>query len=118
MYNIELCLFCFTSDIFFLLHSTKSDGKLTSLDQYIKRMKSGQKDIFYITGTTKEQLEKSPFLERLIKKNYEVELNFYLQYSNSLLFIFLTCTPNKSIIFFNIIYSLLFPCTTFEYGAN
>ncbi|KAK1388544.1 endoplasmin-like [Heracleum sosnowskyi] len=52
--------------------STKSDGKLASLDQYIKRMKSGQKDIFYITGTTKEQLEKSPFLERLIKKNYEV----------------------------------------------
>ncbi|KAK6115196.1 hypothetical protein DH2020_007465 [Rehmannia glutinosa] len=52
--------------------TTKSDGKLTSLDQYISRMKSGQKDIFYITGTSKEQLEKSPFLERLIKKNYEV----------------------------------------------
>ncbi|KAK8551772.1 hypothetical protein V6N13_120207 [Hibiscus sabdariffa] len=52
--------------------STKSDGKLTSLDQYISRMKSGQKDIFYITGTSKEQLEKSPFLERLKKKNYEV----------------------------------------------
>ncbi|KAA8537510.1 hypothetical protein F0562_027118 [Nyssa sinensis] len=52
--------------------STKSDGKLTSLDQYIKRMKPGQKDIFYITGTNKEQLEKSPFLERLTKKNYEV----------------------------------------------
>ncbi|KAK7321809.1 hypothetical protein VNO77_32769 [Canavalia gladiata] len=52
--------------------STKSDGKLTSLDQYISRMKAGQKDIFYITGTSKEQLEKSPFLERLKKKNYEV----------------------------------------------
>ncbi|KAK1419733.1 hypothetical protein QVD17_29024 [Tagetes erecta] len=52
--------------------TTKSDGKLTSLDQYISRMKSGQKDIFYITGTSKEQLEKSPFLERLNKKNYEV----------------------------------------------
>ncbi|WOG97767.1 hypothetical protein DCAR_0417108 [Daucus carota subsp. sativus] len=52
--------------------STKSNGKLTSLDQYIKRMKSGQKDIFYLTGLSKEQLEKSPFLERLIKKNYEV----------------------------------------------
>ncbi|THF95850.1 endoplasmin homolog [Camellia sinensis] len=52
--------------------STKSGGKLTSLDQYISRMKKGQKDIFYITGTTKEQLEKSPFLERLTKKNYEV----------------------------------------------
>ncbi|KAE8704211.1 Endoplasmin-like protein [Hibiscus syriacus] len=52
--------------------STKSDGKLTSLDKYISRMKSGQKDIFYITGTSKEQLEKSPFLERLKKQNYEV----------------------------------------------
>ncbi|XP_020203654.1 endoplasmin homolog isoform X2 [Cajanus cajan] len=52
--------------------STKSEGKLTSLDQYISRMKSGQKDIFYITGTNKEQLEKSPFLERLKKKNFEV----------------------------------------------
>ncbi|KAH7567120.1 hypothetical protein JRO89_XS07G0020300 [Xanthoceras sorbifolium] len=52
--------------------STKSDGKLTSLDQYISRMKKGQKDIFYITGSSKEQLEKSPFLERLKKKSYEV----------------------------------------------
>ncbi|KAL9330433.1 hypothetical protein ACSQ67_000043 [Phaseolus vulgaris] len=52
--------------------STTSDGKLTSLDQYISRMKAGQKDIFYITGTNKEQLEKSPFLERLKKKNFEV----------------------------------------------
>ncbi|KAG8632337.1 endoplasmin homolog isoform X2 [Manihot esculenta] len=52
--------------------STKSEGKLTSLDQYISRMKSGQKDIFYITGVNKELLEKSPFLERLKKKGYEV----------------------------------------------
>ncbi|CAJ1972559.1 unnamed protein product [Sphenostylis stenocarpa] len=52
--------------------SSKSEGKLTSLDQYISRMKAGQKDIFYITGTSKEQLEKSPFLERLKKKNFEV----------------------------------------------
>lgn len=52
--------------------STRSGGKLTSLEQYISRMKSGQKDVFYITGSSKEQLEKSPFLERLTKKNYEV----------------------------------------------
>ncbi|KAL5072193.1 hypothetical protein RYX36_023080 [Vicia faba] len=52
--------------------TTKSEGKLTSLDQYITRMKAGQKDFFYITGTSKEQLENSPFLERLKKKNYEV----------------------------------------------
>ena len=56
--------------------SSKSDGKLISLDQYISRMKSGQKDIFYITGSSKEQLEKSPFLERLKKKNYEVNFNW------------------------------------------
>lgn len=56
-------------------YSTKSEGKLASLDQYISRMKPGQKDIFYLTGTIKEQLEKSPFLERLKKKGYEVKLN-------------------------------------------
>jgi len=52
--------------------SSKSDGKLVSLDEYISRMKAGQKDIFYLTGSSKEQLEKSPFLEQLTKKNYEV----------------------------------------------
>lgn len=76
-------------------------------------MKSGQKDIFYITGTTKEQLEKSPFLERLIKKNYEVELKFSTtKLLNSLLLIFFTNTPHKFFIFsenyLNIKYSLLF----------
>ncbi|KAJ1692631.1 hypothetical protein LUZ63_009329 [Rhynchospora breviuscula] len=52
--------------------TSKSDGKLIGLDEYMSRMKSGQSEIFYITGTSKEQLEKSPFLERLTKKNYEV----------------------------------------------
>ncbi|KAE8820566.1 Endoplasmin [Hordeum vulgare] len=51
--------------------SSKSDGKLVSLDEYISRMKSGQKDIFYLTISSKEQLEKSPFLEQLKNKNYE-----------------------------------------------
>ena len=55
--------------------STKSDGKLTSLDQYISRMKKGQKDIFYITETSKEQLEKSPFLERLKKEEFRGTVN-------------------------------------------
>ncbi|KAH9317797.1 hypothetical protein KI387_019566, partial [Taxus chinensis] len=52
--------------------STKSGDKLVSLDQYIARMRKDQKDIYYITGTNKEQLERSPFLEKLRKKNYEV----------------------------------------------
>lgn len=43
------------------------DGKLTLLDQYISRMKYGQKDILYIIGPNKEQLEKSLELDRLKK---------------------------------------------------
>lgn len=65
---LAIITFCYTS----LNCSTRSEGKLASLDEYISRMRPGQKDIFYITGTNKEQLEKSPFLERLTKKNYEV----------------------------------------------
>ncbi|KAH6558480.1 hypothetical protein KP509_1Z061800 [Ceratopteris richardii] len=53
-------------------HSTKSGDKLASLDQYITHMKPDQKDIYYITGSSKEQLENSPFLEQLEKKGYEV----------------------------------------------
>ena len=55
-----------------IVFSTKSGDKLASLDQYISRMKPNQKDIYYITGSNKEQLEKSPFLEQLKKKGYEV----------------------------------------------
>ncbi|KAJ7567594.1 hypothetical protein O6H91_02G154400 [Diphasiastrum complanatum] len=53
-------------------HSSKSGDKLASLDQYIARMKPKQKDIYYITGQDREQLERSPFLEKLKKKGYEV----------------------------------------------
>ncbi|CAM6094146.1 unnamed protein product [Calypogeia fissa] len=52
--------------------SSKSGDKLTSLEKYVSRMKDNQKQIYYITGQSKEQLEKSPFLEKLLKKGYEV----------------------------------------------
>jgi len=35
-------------------------------------MKEGQKDIFFITGETKAQVQNSPFIEGLKKKGYEV----------------------------------------------
>ena len=37
-------------------------------------MKAGQKQIYFISGESKEQLEQSPFVEKLLKKDYEVRL--------------------------------------------
>jgi len=55
-----------------LLRFTSSNGKLTSLAEYVERMKDKQESIFYIAGGSKEEVEKSPFVERLLKKGYEV----------------------------------------------
>jgi len=53
-------------------HSSNDDTKLTSLDEYMKRMKTDQANIFFIAGTNKDALAKSPFVERILKKGYEV----------------------------------------------
>jgi molecular chaperone HtpG len=53
-------------------YSSKSGETMTSLDDYIGRMSSEQKDIYYVTGETKKSVENSPFLEKLKKKGYEV----------------------------------------------
>merc|ERR1719474_1902192 len=47
-------------------------GDLTSLEDYIGRMKEKQEHIFYMAGGSMEEVTTSPFVERLLKKGYEV----------------------------------------------
>lgn len=53
--------------------STDSD-ELTTLPEYVERMKEGQEQIFYATGQSREQLLRSPHLEAFMVKGYEVLL--------------------------------------------
>jgi len=53
-------------------HTSKSGEDLISLKDYIQRMKEGQKDIFYITGESRQGVAQSPFIEALKRRGYEV----------------------------------------------
>lgn len=57
---------------FLRYNTSKSGEELISLKEYVSRMKEGQKDIFFITGESKQAINSSPFIEGLKKRNYEV----------------------------------------------
>ncbi|CAG4906426.1 unnamed protein product [Acidocella sp. C78] len=63
------------NDIAALARFRSTHGEeLTSLDDYIARMKDGQQDIYYITGEDPARLAASPQIEGLRAKGYEVLL--------------------------------------------
>ena len=46
-------------------------GKITSLADYVSRMVDGQKEIYYVLATNRENAETSPYYEGLKAKGYE-----------------------------------------------
>ncbi|ANY23741.1 molecular chaperone HtpG [Gordonia terrae] len=52
--------------------STHSEDELTTLADYIGRMKSGQETIYYMTGESRQQIVNSPHMEAFRAKGIEV----------------------------------------------
>ena len=52
--------------------TSKSDGDLISLDEYIENMQEGQSNIYYITSDSIKSIQGSPFLDYFKTKEYEV----------------------------------------------
>uniref|UniRef100_A0A1B0CNK5 Putative heat shock protein 90 n=1 Tax=Lutzomyia longipalpis TaxID=7200 RepID=A0A1B0CNK5_LUTLO len=52
--------------------SHTKDKEVTSLADYVSRMKPKQDHIFFIAGPGRTEVEKSPFVERLLTRGYEV----------------------------------------------
>uniref|UniRef100_A0A7S2MCM8 Histidine kinase/HSP90-like ATPase domain-containing protein n=2 Tax=Helicotheca tamesis TaxID=374047 RepID=A0A7S2MCM8_9STRA len=52
--------------------SKTENGKVISLKEYVDNMKEFQNDIFFISGLSKEEVEKSQFMEKFREKDIEV----------------------------------------------
>lgn len=55
-----------------LQFQSSTQKELTFLADYVSRMKPNQQYIYYVAGASEEEVQKSPFVERLSKKGYEV----------------------------------------------
>ncbi|MFJ8959618.1 molecular chaperone HtpG [Lentzea sp. NPDC102401] len=52
--------------------STNSADSMTTLAEYVSRMKDGQEHIYYMTGDSRTSVENSPHMEALRAKGFEV----------------------------------------------
>ncbi len=55
-----------------LMYESSKEGKYVSLSEYVSRMAEGQKDIYYASGTTVDEIKKLPVLDKVMDKGYEV----------------------------------------------
>lgn len=55
-----------------LLFYSSTEKKMVSLAEYVERMGEEQKDIYYIVGSSIEQIDRLPQMELLKDKKYEV----------------------------------------------
>ncbi len=55
-----------------IFQSSNDPEKLTTLKDYVSRMKEDQNEIFYLPGESREQVENSPHLETFKEKGVEV----------------------------------------------
>ncbi|HEY4103551.1 MAG TPA: molecular chaperone HtpG, partial [Polyangiaceae bacterium] len=53
-------------------YESSTETGLTTLAEYVSRMKSGQKAIYYATGSSRALLDSGPHLEALKQRGYEV----------------------------------------------
>lgn len=60
------------SKLLYFETSKNQTSELTSLDEYVGRMRPEQKDIYYLNAPTREAALNSPYLEAFTKKDVEV----------------------------------------------
>ncbi|MBP3870452.1 MAG: molecular chaperone HtpG [Faecalicoccus sp.] len=55
-----------------LMFYSSKESKLVTLNEYVNRMKEDQKEIYYVSGSDIELIDKLPVVQTLKKKEYEV----------------------------------------------
>ncbi len=55
-----------------LLFTSSHDNKRTTLEEYVNRMSEDQKEIYFVSGDSKEKIERLPIVKKVQAKGYEI----------------------------------------------